>query len=90
MHADIKGVGLLFKGNKCDIDDKKLIEDQKKSLAAELKMKFFETFALNGQNIKEAFEKLTVEIMKKKKIGNNNGKNIDLKKNKKKKEKKFY
>ena len=90
MHADIKGVGFLFKGNKCDIDDKKLIEDQKKSLAAELKMKFFETFALNGQNIKEAFEKLTVEIMKKKKIGNNNGKNIDLKKNKKKKEKKFY
>ena len=90
MHADIKGVGLLYKGNKCDIDDKKLIEDQKKSLAAELKMKFFETFALNGQNIKEAFEKLIVEIMKKKKIGNNNGKNIDLKKNKKKKEKKFY
>ena len=76
---------LILLGNKCDIEKRSISYEQGKTLANELQVNFFETSAQTGQNIKEAFETLTADIMKKKKIGGDNN-NIDLKKNKKKKD----
>ena len=76
---------LILLGNKCDIEKRSISYEQGKTLANELQVNFFETSAQTGQNIKEAFETQTDNIIKKKKIeGDNN--NIDLKKNKKKKD----
>ena len=76
---------LILLGNKCDIEKRSISYEQGKTLANELQVNFFETSAQTGQNIKDAFETLTADIMKKKKIGSDNN-NIDLKKNKKKKD----
>ncbi len=76
---------LILLGNKCDKEDRSISYEQGKTLANELQVNFFETSAQTGQNIKDAFETLTADIMKKKKIGGDNN-NIDLKKNKKKKD----
>ncbi len=79
---------LVLLGNKCDVEAVKrsIKPEQGRELANELNINYFETSALSGYNIKEAFEKLTIDIMKKKKIGSGNNDNIDLKKNKKKKD----
>ena len=55
-----------------------------------LKITYYETSALNGQGIKEAFEALTRDIMKKRGVGegNNDGGGVALNKEKKKKSKK--
>ena len=76
---------LILLGNKCDIEKRSISYEQGKTLANELQVNFFETSAQTGHNIKDAFETLTADIMKKKKIGGDNN-NIDLKKNKKKKD----
>lgn len=59
-------------------------------LAEQFKINYFETSALNGQGIKEAFESLTINIMKKKGVWevNNKTEGIALNKDKKKKIKK--
>ena len=79
---------LVLLGNKCDVEAVKrsIKPEQGRELANELNINYFETSALSGYNIKEAFETLTIDIMKKKKIGSGNNDNIDLKKNKKKKD----
>ena len=79
---------LVLLGNKCDAEAtaRSIKPEQGKELANELNINYFETSALSGYNIKEAFETLTIDIMKKKKIGSGNNDNIDLKKNKKKKD----
>ena len=79
---------LILLGNKCDVEAtaRSIKPEQGKELANELNINYFETSALSGYNIKEAFETLTIDIMKKKKIGSGNNDNIDLKKNKKKKD----
>ena len=79
---------LVLLGNKCDVEaaTRSIKPEQGKELANELNINYFETSALSGYNIKEAFETLTIDIMKKKKIGSGNNDNIDLKKNKKKKD----
>ena len=78
-------IGLVLLGNKCDMEPRNVTEEQGNKMAEELKISYFETSALTGQGIKEAFEQLTRDIMKKKGVGNDNGENIDLKKNQKKK-----
>ena len=79
---------LVLLGNKCDVEaaSRSIKPEQGKELANELNINYFETSALSGYNIKEAFETLTIDIMKKKKIGSGKNDNIDLKKNKKKKD----
>ena len=68
-------IGLVLLGNK---------------MAEELKISYFETSALTGQGIKEAFEKLTRDIMKKRGVGEGNSETggMSLNKVKKKKDKK--
>ena len=80
-------IGLVLLGNKCDMEPRNVTEEQGKKMAEDLKISYFETSALNGQGIKEAFEQLTRDIMKKKGVGVGSGENIDLAKTKKKKKK---
>ena len=76
-------------GNKCDMEPRSVTEEMGKKRAEELKIDYYETSALNGQGIKEAFEGLTRDIMKKKGVGegNNDGGGVALN-GKKKKDKK--
>ena len=80
-------IGLVLLGNKCDMEPRNVTEEQGKKMAEDLKISYFETSALTGQGIKEAFEQLTRDIMKKKGVGDGSGENIDLAKTKKKKKK---
>ena len=80
-------IGLVLLGNKCDMEPRNVTEEQGKKMAEDLKISYFETSALTGQGIKEAFEQLTRDIMKKKGVGVGSGENIDLAKTKKKKKK---
>jgi Ras-related protein Rab-8A len=83
-------IGLVLLGNKCDMEPRTVTEDMGKKLAEELKISYYETSALTGQGIKEAFEGLTRDIMKKRGVGegNNNGGGVSLNKKKNKKDKK--
>ena len=78
-------IGLVLLGNKCDMEPRAVSEEQGIKMAEDLKISYFETSALNGQGIKEAFEQLTRDIMKKKGVGENTGDvGLDLKKTKNK------
>ena len=82
-------IGLVLLGNKCDMEPRNVTEDQGKKMAEELKISYFETSALTGQGIKEAFEQLTRIIMQKRGVGEGNSDlGLSLDKGKKKKEKK--
>ena len=80
-------IGLVLLGNKCDFEERVITEEQGKKLAEELKISYFETSALNGQGINEAFEQLTLDIMKIKGVDSGHDTSIELKKVKKKKAK---
>ena len=79
-------IGLVLLGNKCDMEPRNVTEEMGKKMAEELKVNYFETSALTGQGIKEAFEQLTRDIMKKRGVGetNSDGRGLDLNKSKKK------
>ena len=83
-------IGLVLLGNKCDMEPRNVTEEMGKKMAEELKVSYFETSALNGIGIKEAFEQLTRDIMKKRGVGESNSEvGVSLNnKNKKKKDKK--
>ena len=83
-------IGLVLLGNKCDMEPRNVTEEMGKKMAEELKVSYFETSALTGQGIKEAFDQLTRDIMKKKGVGESNSEvGVSLNnKNKKKKDKK--
>ena len=78
-------IGLVLLGNKCDMEPRSVTEEMGKKMAEELKVNYFETSALTGQGIKEAFEQLTRDIMKKRGVGetNSDGRGVDLKNKKK-------
>ena len=83
-------IGLVLFGNKCDLEKRVITKEMGDKLAEQFKINYFETSALNGQGIKEAFESLTINIMKKKGVWevNNKTEGIALNKDKKKKIKK--
>ena len=81
-------IGLVLLGNKCDMDPRSVTEEMGKKMAEELKIQYYETSALNGQGIKEAFEALTRDIMKKKGVGEGTSSNGVALNGKKKKDKK--
>ena len=62
-------IGLVLLGNKCDMNPRTVTVEMGNKMAEELKISYFETSALTGQGINEAFEKLTKDIMKKKGVG---------------------
>ena len=77
-------IGLVLLGNKCDIEPRSVTEAQGNKLAQELNINYFETSALTGQGIKEAFEQLTREIMKRKGVGETTSQTLDAGKHNKK------
>ena len=81
-------ITLVLVGNKCDIEQRVISKEQGQEMADSLKINYFETSALNGTGINEAFEGLTKEIMKKKKVINSDGRTISLTSSQKPKKKK--
>ena len=77
-------IGIILLGNKCDLEARTVTPDMGNQIAQELNMTYFETSALTGQGINEAFEYLTRVIMQKKGIGgfNNYGAGVPMKMNK--------
>ena len=73
-----KDIGLVLLGNKIDLKDKIVCEKKGKDLANKLKVSYYETSAVTGQGIKEAFIGLIMDITKKKKINLSQGDNIEL------------
>ena len=80
-------LGFVLLGNKCDMEPRVITEEQGNKMAEELKINYFETSALNGQGINEAFEQLARDIMKIKGLGEDNkAGGVELNNKKKKKE----
>ena len=71
-------LSLVLLGNKSDIKERIISKERGQEMADNLKVKYYETSALNGTGIDEAFEGLTKEIMKKKKVVDVDGRNISL------------
>ena len=61
-------ISIILVGNKCDLEERIITKEQGQEMADSLKVKYFETSALDGTGIQEAFEELTKEIMQKKAI----------------------
>ena len=80
-------IGLVLLGNKCDMEPRAVTEEQGNKMAEELKVSYFETSALTGQGINEAFNELTRDIMKRKGVGDGGNENLELKNNISKKKK---
>ena len=89
-NAEKDDLGLVLLGNKCDVEPRVVTEEQGNKMAEELHISYFETSALTGQGIKEAFEQLARKKKKKKGVGeeNKDGRvELNNNDNKKKKEK---
>ena len=71
-----KNINKILVGNKCDLPDRVVTEEEGKKLAEEYNMNFFETSAKNCQNVNEAFNYLIKEIYKSKNIGSDNQINL--------------
>ena len=80
-------IGLVLLGNKCDMEPRAVTEEQGNKMAEELKVSYFETSALTGQGINEAFNELTRDIMKRKGVGDGGNENLELNNNISKKKK---
>lgn len=61
-------IGIILLGNKIDADKRLVSFEEGKNLATEFNILYFETSALTGFNLDEAFSCMTDEIVKKKKI----------------------
>ena len=81
-------ISLILIGNKCDIEERVISKEQGQEMANNLKIDYYETSALNGTGINEAFEELTKLILKRKNIINSEGRTISLISNKDEKKKK--
>ena len=64
-------IGLVLMGNKCDFESREVTPEDGEKLGQELGIKYYETSALDGKNINDAFNYLTGEIMKKKNLNVN-------------------
>ena len=61
-----KNVLIILVGNKSDLDGKRVItKDEGFKFAQENNLKFFETSALNGNNVEEVFLEASTELMNK-------------------------
>ena len=83
---------IMIIGNKIDKEDERQVTcEEGKILADEHKLKFFETSALNGVNVEEAFISFSNEVLDNIKVNtslNNDNNSFSVEKHKKKKKKK--
>ena len=78
-----KSIKRVLVGNKCDKPEREVSEEEGKKLADEFNVRFFETSAKTGKNVKEVFYYLVEELLKDKgifkeggiKLSNKNAKN---------------
>ena len=75
-------VNLILIGNKCDLADRMVEKERGEKMAEKLKIKYFETSALTGKGINEAFEELAKQIFKNKNPNENISRNISITYNK--------
>ena len=75
-------INLILIGNKCDLADRMVEKERGEEMAKKLKIKYFETSALTGQGINEAFEELAKQIFKNKNPNENISRNISITYNK--------
>ena len=75
-------INLILIGNKCDLADRMVEKERGEEMAKNLKIKYFETSALTGQGINEAFEELAKQIFKNKNPNENISRNISITYNK--------
>ena len=71
-------ISIILLGNKCDLEGRAITKEQGKEKADSLNIKYYETSALDGRGINEAFEELAKEIMTKKAIINHKSKSFSL------------
>ncbi len=62
LHAT-QGVNKMILGNKCDMPTRVVSTERGQTLAAEHKIKFFETSAKSNQNVSEAFLAITRDVV---------------------------
>ena len=68
--SNAKGLPVVVIGNKCDLEDKEVIKEEIIDFAESKGFSYYETSALNGANINEAFMDIVLKI-----IDNKNEKN---------------
>ena len=71
-------INLILIGNKCDLADRMVEKERGEEMAEKLKIKYFETSALTGQGINEAFEELAKQIFRNKNPNENISRNISI------------
>ena len=71
-------INLILIGNKCDLADRMVEKERGEEMAQKLKIKYFETSALTGQGINEAFEELAKQIFRNKNPNENISRNISI------------
>ncbi len=81
-------ISLVLLGNKCDLEERVISKEKGQEMADSLDVSYYETSALMGTGINEAFEGLTKKIMKKKNLINTDGRTISLSSSQKPKKKK--
>ncbi|KAG7473292.1 hypothetical protein MATL_G00094190 [Megalops atlanticus] len=65
MHAYCENPDIVLCGNKCDLEDQRVVkEEEAKELAEKYGIPYFETSAANGHNVSQAVEVLLDLIMK--------------------------
>ena len=61
-------IAIVLVGNKSDVDNREVSNQEGIDLASEFNIKYYETSALNNINIDETFNHLTMEILRLKDI----------------------
>ena len=73
-----KDLPIILVGNKSDLDGRDVSEEEINKIIHDKKFEYFETSALNGSNVNEAFLKLTELVIKHKKSRRNTRKGMSI------------
>ena len=82
-HVDVNNIPIVLIGNKKDLEDERVIEEQTaRDFANKFNLKFFETSSKTGENVNLAFEELVNEVVKSNNVNKNETKNENNTENK--------
>ena len=71
-------INLILVGNKCDIQERMVEKERGEEMAKKLNINYYETSALTGDGINDAFEGLAKQIFKSKNPNENISRNISI------------